>query len=89
MFGMAMSIAEGSDLPMYTDIYALEHAAFEHRSRAEAQAAQERQISLLPARPSRVITFLRRIGAVRSAPIQGSVENRPVYRPAARPIPAR
>ena len=86
---MAVSIAEGSVLPMYTDIYALERAAFEHRSRAEAQAAQERQISLLPARPSRVITFLRRIGAVRSAPMQGGGEPRPSYRPAARPIPAR
>lgn len=74
---------------MYTDIYALEHAAFEHRGRAEAQAAHERNLGLLPAHPSRLVTFLRRIGAVRPAPVQDDVQVRPSYRPAARPVPVR
>lgn len=77
---------------MYTDIYALEHAALEHRSRAEAQAANERRLHLLPAHPSRLMAFLRRIGAVRPAPVQDGVPARPSYRPAraaTRAVPAR
>jgi hypothetical protein len=89
MFGMAATIAEGSVLPMYTDIYALEHAALERRGRAEAEAAHERRLSLLPACPSRFVAFLRRIGAVRPAPVEDGAQARPSYHQNARPVPVR
>jgi hypothetical protein len=90
MFGMAAAIAEGSVLLMYADLYALERSALDRRNQAQADAANERRLGLLPARPSRLVTFFRRIGAVRPAPAQDGVQVRPSYRrPAARPIPVR
>lgn len=74
---------------MYADFYALERSALDRRTRAEAEAAHDRLLSLLPACPSRLVTFLRRIGAVRPALVQDGVQIHPSYRPATRPIPAR
>ena len=86
---MAAAIAEGSVLLMYADLYALERSARDRRNRAEAEAANDRLLALLSARPSRLVTFLHRIGAVRRSPVQDGVQVRPSYRPVTRPIPAR
>lgn len=85
---MGHAIAEGSLLPMYTDVHTLENAAIEHRHAGLGLSAIERNLGLLPVQPSRLVVLLRRIGAVRPAPVQAEYPAHPSYRPAKRLMPA-